>query len=98
MSFTFVDITHATIGVADASTELAPKNINRTYMLFINDSDAVVYVKRGTAVVGEGIRLAPNGGAYEMTQKDGNLDTDAWSAIHAGQGEKNVLITYGSNV
>ena len=52
--------THA--GVADASTIIVAANEHRADLKIVNDLDVVVYLARGNvAVVGDGIKLTPNG-------------------------------------
>lgn len=64
----------AGITVTTTSTLLLAANANRKYALIQNDGPVAVYINlAGTAIVGRGIRLAPNGGAYEMSALWGNL-------------------------
>ena len=80
----YATATHTTLGVTAASQAALAANINRLYAMFINDSDAVIYLKIGAAaVVNEGIRLNANGGSYEMSKKAGNLNTGGINAITA---------------
>lgn len=96
--FTYSVISHLTIPVGTSATPVIPLNSNRNYGLFINDSDAVIYLVKGnSATISSGIRLAPYGGHYEMSPANWNLDTAAFSAIHDGTGEKNLLVTIGDN-
>lgn len=69
---------------------LAP-NRNRSYALFVNDSDTVIYIMKGkVAVAHRGIRLNAEGGNYEINAT--NLYKGEVSAIHAGAGNKALLI------
>ncbi len=70
----------ATAGVTDASVIVVVANEQRADIEIVNDLDVVVYLARDTvAVVGEGIRLNPNGGSYSMDTQ--NLYLGAISAI-----------------
>lgn len=89
-------ITHSVLTVTTTSQQVLAANPDRKYAMLINDSDTVIYIKIGApAVVGEGIRLNPNGGSYEMSSAIGNLHTGAINAIHGGTGTKNLLIAEG---
>jgi bifunctional ADP-heptose synthase (sugar kinase/adenylyltransferase) len=92
-------VTHtaATVAAAQSAVVLAA-NTARKYALFINDSDAVVYLKIGAAAVSsQGIRLNANGGSYEMSFKNGNLHTGAVNGIvvTGAIGDKVLLVTEG---
>ena len=66
-------------GVTDASIIIVPANEERADLKIVNDLDVVVYLARGNvAVAGDGMRLNPNGGSYNMDQVDLFL-----GAIHA---------------
>jgi hypothetical protein len=85
--------TVATIGATTGAALAA--NAARTYVLLVNDSDSAIYIKIGAAaVLNQGIRLNAYGGSYEMSVKDGNLDTRAINAISSGAG-KVLLVTEG---
>ncbi len=85
-------LAHTVVTVGVASALLVAANLDRTYLLIINDSDAAVYLKFGaTAVVSEGIRLNANGGSLEISEVNGNLDNRVVNAI-AGAAAKIVLI------
>lgn len=89
-------ITHSVLTVTTTSQQALAANPDRKYAMLINDSDTVIYIKIGVlAVVGEGIRLNPNGGSYEMSSAIGNLYTGAINAIHVGTGNKNLLVLEG---
>ena len=61
----------------------------------MNDSDSAIYLMIGAAAVAnQGIRINANGGAYEMSAANGNLDTRAINAISAIAG-KILLVTEG---
>ena len=60
--------THA--GVTDASVIIVVANDQRADLKIVNDLDVVVYLARGNdAVVGDGIKLTPNG-AFNMDTQD----------------------------
>ena len=81
--------------VGTSSTLALPVNTERKYVLFINDSDAVIYIKLGSAaVVSEGIRINANGGSYEMSNALGNLFTGEIYAISDVAG-KYLLVNEG---
>jgi 3-deoxy-D-arabino-heptulosonate 7-phosphate (DAHP) synthase len=92
-------LTHAAVVTTAAQSVAAlAANSSRKYALFINDSDAVVYLKVGAAAVSsQGIRLNANGGSYEMSFKNGNLHTGAVNAIAVtgAVGDKVLLVTEG---
>ena len=80
------------VTVGSSTTAVLTENPNRSYALFINDSDETIYLNiGGSAVANDGIRLNANGGAYEMSRANGNLDTQAVNAICAS-GSKNLLV------
>lgn len=87
--------THTTLGVTAVSQVALAANIYRLYALFINDSDAVIYLAEGTAaVLNTAIRLNASGGSYETSKKQGNLYLGAINAITA-VATKTLLITEG---
>ena len=87
--------THTAVTVGAATTVAKAANANRKYLLLVNDSDEVVYVKLGAAaVLNQGIRLNASGGSYEMSGALGNLYTGAVNAICAS-GSKTLLVTEG---
>ena len=88
--------THTVISVTTSSSVALAANANRLYALLVNDSDTEIYIKLGaTAVANQGIRLNAFGGSYEMSAMLGNLYTGAINAIHAGTGNKVLLLTEG---
>lgn len=88
--------THTAVNVTASSAEVLASNANRKYALFINDSDAVIYLKIGvSAVLNEGIRLNANGGSYEMSSAIGNLATGAVNGIHGSSGNKVLTVLEG---
>lgn len=85
------------VAVGVATTVALAANTARRYAMLINDSDAVMYAKLGSAaVLNTGIRLNPNGGSYEMSAEMGNLYTGAINVIHGATGTKNLLIEEGT--
>lgn len=92
-----ITLTHPTpLGVTTTSQQAVAANTNRQYLLLVNDSDTIIYVKVGaTAVANQGIRLNAGGGNYEMSQGADNVDTAAVNAIHGGTGTKTLLIAEG---
>ena len=91
----YTTATHTTLGVTAATQAALAANANRLYVLLVNDSDAVIYLKIGAAaVLNQGIRLNANGGSYEMCRKMGNLNLGAVNAITA-VATKVLLVTEG---
>ena len=87
-------MTHTVITVTTASGAALAANNSRNYILLVNDSDMVMYIKVGaTAVANQGIRLNPNGGSYEMAAEFRNIQYDAINVIHGGSGDKTLLVT-----
>ncbi len=79
-----------------SSSQCLAANTARTWALFVNISDAFVFLALGAAaVLNTGIPLAPNGGAYQMTMAEGNLYTGDVYAIHGGSGNKPLCISEG---
>lgn len=83
------------VDVASTSTTISPANTGRSNLLICNDSDTTIYLALGhTAVVGKGIRLNANGGAYEINNI--NLFVGAVNGIHATAGSlKRVCVQEG---
>jgi len=88
-------LTHSAVSVGDTTTTALAANADRKYALLVNDSDSAIYLMIGAAAVAnQGIRINANGGAYEMSAANGNLDTRAINAISAIAG-KILLVTEG---
>lgn len=86
-------LTHTAPAIGVATTAVLAANANRKSALLVNDSDSVIYIKIGAAaVLNQGIRLNANGGSYEMSAINGNLDTRAINGISSGAG-KVLLVT-----
>lgn len=79
-----------TASIADISTVIQAANSNRTYGLFINDSDTKIYLAlRSSIGVGIGIPLDPFGGFYELIPNvRGEIYTGQISAVHGASGVK----------
>lgn len=91
-------LTPTAVDVDSTEAEVLASNAARTYALFQNDSDTVIYLQiDDTAVAHEGIRLAANGGSYEMSRALGNLSTAAIDAITLSGDNKRLLIVEGEN-
>ncbi len=84
-----------TLDATPLSTLVLAANRNRAYALFINDSSIVMYLSFGpSAAANIGIRLAANGGAYEM---EGNtLWRGTVNGILASAGSGKCLVTEGT--
>lgn len=79
------------VDVTTSTAIVLPLNKMRTSATLTNDSDAVIYIRRGQdAALNTGIRLNPTGGAYEITLF--NMFKGAISAIHGGTGNKRLCI------
>lgn len=87
--------THAAVTIGATSTEVRPANENRRYLLLVNDSDAVLYIKFGAAaVMNQGIRINANGGSLELSEIMGNMYHGAINGISQA-GSKVLLVTEG---
>lgn len=87
------ELAHNAVTVGTSTVAAAAANENRTYLLLINDSANTIWVKFGAAAVAnEGIRLNANGGSFEMSSENGNLDTRACNAL-AGAINSELLVT-----
>lgn len=90
------NIAHTVVNATTVTGEALATNANRKYALLVNDSDTDIYIKIGAvAVAHQGILLNAYGGNYEMSHANGNLNTGAINCIHAGSGNKVLLITEG---
>ena len=82
-----------TVGAVATVVPAVAANVNRRYLLLVNDSDEAVYVSLGAqAAMNRGIRLNAAGGSYEMALGLGNLYKGAVHAICAS-GSKLLLVT-----
>lgn len=87
---------HTTYSVTTASGLALDAEPKRRYALFVNDSDATIYLSLGgVAAANTGIRLNANGGSYEMSDELGNPYVGDVTAIHGSTGSKVLLITEG---
>lgn len=87
--------THTTVSVGATSTTVLAASTTRRWLLLVNDSDEVMYIKVGAAaVMNAGIRINANGGSFEMSQDLGNLSSAVIYGICAS-GTKNLLVSYG---
>lgn len=83
------------VSVATSSTPVLGAELAKEYCLLENDSDTAIYVMwGGPAVVNQGVLLNADGGSYEMSRRNGNMDARAVTAIHGGTGTKNLLVVY----
>ena len=84
------------VDVGIASTAVLAPNASRKYVIFINDSDAVIYLSfGGAAQLYAGVRVNADGGNYEMGLDFGNNFTGAVYAIHGDAGTKRLLVNEG---
>ena len=88
----YLEISFDRTGNATTSSTICLKpNRNRSYALFINDSDTIIYLMKGkVAVLNRGIRLNAAGGSYEINST--NLYKGEIAAIHGGAGNKVLLV------
>ena len=89
-------LTHTVVNV-NGDTAVIAANPNRRYLLLVNDSDTVVYLRlqAGAAAVNSGVRLNASGGSYELTPASG-IYTGAIRANHGGGAvNKALLVTEG---
>ena len=84
---------HGATDILTSSTAILDSAWAKNYILIMNDSDTVIYLSlTGAAEVNKGIRLNPNGGAYEINRL--NLHTGQVYGIHGGSGSKRVTWLY----
>jgi len=88
--------THSVVNVTTVTGAALAANPDRTYALLVNDSDTDIYIALGVAAVAhEGILISALGDAYPMSAQIGNLYLGVINAIHAGSGNKVLMITEG---
>ncbi len=89
-------VVHTAVSVSTSSTVINGALATRRWLLVINDGTVPVYLKvEATAVVNQGIRLAPNGGSLEISDALGNLFTGGLRGIVAS-GAATVLVSEGT--
>lgn len=89
---------HTAVNVGAISTLALAAHDHPAYRRFENPTaDTDMFLKLGApAVLNEGIFLAKGGAnPFEMSQAKGNLYIGAVYAIHAGEGDKVLLVTQG---
>lgn len=90
-----INPTHSAASISTTSAAVLAANTSRRYALLVNDGVADVYLNLGgTAVVNTGIRLAGNGGSFEVGPAFGNLFRGAINGITVS-GTSTVLVTEG---
>jgi hypothetical protein len=84
---------HTKVLVDVASTLMLARSDSRTNAIFVNHGDVPVHLMFGVeACKDEGIRINGNGGSYELSEKNGNLDMrDVYGIV--GEGETTILVT-----
>ena len=93
--FPITDVNDYAAQVTDVSTQIIAANDRRRDLEIVNDLDVVVYVSRSDpAVVGEGMRLNPNGGSYSMDMQ--NMYLGAFYAICNPQEDGSLTVSEGS--
>ena len=81
------------VSIGSSDTTVLVRKSNRTFAVFVNDSDEDIYLSLSTlAVMNEGMRLNANGGSYDIDST--NLYTGEVSAI-CSSGSKNLAVTEG---
>lgn len=92
--FPITTVNDTSAHVTDVSAVILPWNDRRRDLEIVNDSDVVVYIARsGPAIVGQGMRLNPNGGSYSMDMQ--NMYWDAFYAVCALGEDGSVTISEG---
>ncbi|KKK63010.1 hypothetical protein LCGC14_2998610 [marine sediment metagenome] len=86
--------TEVTVGAS--SVAALATSAGRSYVLFINDSDAAIYLNifGAAAEMNKGVRLEAAGGTFEMSARKGNLTTKAVAAISSAA-SKNLIVIAG---
>jgi len=78
------------VRVGTTSTLVLPANLGRKYASFVNDSLEVIYLSLGMeALPGEGIRLNPEGGWFEINMT--NLYLGSVYAVSTGEGNLSIV-------
>ena len=89
-------VTHASVNVTTASTEVIAANAARKYLLIQSNTNETIFLKFGAAAVAnEGLLMLGRGSVIELSPAQGNLYRGAVNAIHAGTGNQAVLVTEG---
>ncbi len=92
--FPIPDVNDGFATVGAVSTEVVAANPHRVDCELVNDSSATIYLARGNAaVVGSGIRLNANGGAYGFATEA--LFLGAINAIGI-DGDQNLTVSEGT--
>lgn len=90
-----VAFAHSNVNVEATTTVIAAADTGRRLLILQNTSDTIIDIKIGAdAVLGEGIRLYPNGGTFEIKPIAGTLDTRVVNGISAS-GTKTIRVTKG---
>lgn len=78
--------TDGSVTVGGSDTLVLASNSNRRYVVLVNDSPSVMYLRLGggAATLNSGIRINPNGGSYEINSD--NLYTGEIRGIGTGAG------------
>lgn len=89
--------TQTAVSFGSAGTQVLAANADRLCVLLQNDSDTVMYLDwaNGTHAVNQGVRLNASGGQLEMDLSSNFFYRGAINAIHAGSGDKTLLVTEG---
>ena len=89
---------HSEVACKNESTLALAANVARVSALLINDSDEVIYLMFGAgAELNKGVRLAAEGGSYELSIVEGSVINAAVNCIHGGTGSKNLLVLERDN-
>jgi len=96
IGMTALTIAHGNQTATTSSATMLASNSSRRYALIQNNGSVDVWLSLGgTAAANAGIRLAANGGAYEISAAHGNLFTGAIAGITAS-GSAVVMSTEGT--
>ena len=80
-----IQFAHSQPAISSSPSTPVAANPARTYLLLQNDGAVDIYLKFGaTAALNQGLRLLANGGSFESSINNQNLDIRAVSAICAG--------------
>lgn len=77
------------VSVGATSTSLLGENVNRAYVLIVNNSDTDHYIALNNTATTSDIPIKANGGSYELDML--NLYTGEISCIN-GVGAKNIFV------
>lgn len=94
----FATLASGPVNVTAVSAVVLAANAGRKFLLLQNVSDTDIWLNIGAAAVVDGgmAKLVARRGSLVMSRKLGNLNTGAVHAIHAGVGNKALLVSEGT--